>query len=366
LLKVIPPPDELACDFGANGIWVWNGNDLGVGTWNQISGANPDWMISVRWGDSLDEEIVASFPAFGVWHWDYSGFPGVWTQLTGVPAVTGLSVDDENDTKQELHLDFEALGLWRYDLGENSWLQLSAFNPTNYSLECDFWVTPYSEAAHAFPGYGVWVLYGYGMYYQQLTATDPVGDDHVSADFGVGDSSWELVIDFGGTLGMWLAAESSQVRSVPNWYRISTNNPEGAREVRFVGDAGYEIVADFAGLSGLWIWDFDAANWQNWTKIHNTTPGGGYYEPFDPDGFDETTGDEEIAVDFETLGLWLYDNTTGSWTPLSSSNPVYMVRCDLWGDGFKEELVVDFGNLGLWMYNGYEAIWFQLSGLSPD
>jgi hypothetical protein len=76
------------------------------------------------------------------------------------------------------------------------------------------------------------------------------------------------------------------------------------------------------------------------------------------------TADDEIAVDFGSLGLWIYDS--GSWYQISGVNPEGMIAATL-GSASDDELIVDFGSLGLWRwdYNGYPGNWAQWSGVNP-
>ena len=64
--------EELVCDFGSQGVWVFTRPD---GIWHQITNQNPAWIFSVRPADaSAAATLVASF-ASGVWAWSYSGYP---------------------------------------------------------------------------------------------------------------------------------------------------------------------------------------------------------------------------------------------------------------------------------------------------
>ena len=356
--------DELIVDFGSNGVWVYAGL-IGAGTWYQISGVNPSWIFSVKWGDAGDEEIIGDFGSFGLWTWDYSGYPGVWTQLSGVNPEQGFAVDDDGDGNDEIEIDFGSLGLWRYDLDTGVWMQFSAINPLVGGIRTDMWNPGSEEGIWSFAGYGVWSFHsnatGSGSYIWQLSGTDP-SHPNVSAEFGIGDAAEELVMSFGSTLGTWLAQGSSYPAVI--WDQISTYYLYGVKEVRVVGATDYELLVDFANNAGFWYWNYSGFP-GTWTKLNDNDPGDGFFEPFDPNYLGETNGDEEVAVDFDALGLYLYDFTTGGFTMLSSSDPVYMVKTDIYGDAY-EGLIVDFGTAGLWGYNGWSNEWHQLSSLSPD
>ena len=354
--------DELIVDFGAAGVWVHSGFLYG-GQWYQISGVDPAWIISVRWGDVTNEEIIGAFGATGLWAWSFAGYPGTWTQLSGTSPSQGFAVDDDGDGKEEIQVDFGATGLWRYDADTSAWTQLSALDPALGGTRKNLWATTDQEGAWGFPGLGLWSFQADAAgnpSIWQLSSSDP-GYPNVSAEFGLGDDSEELIVSFGPGLGLWLAEEGAY--PAVTWQQISGFYPAGSAPVRFVGAADYELLVDFADNAGLWMWDSGS-----WELLNAANPGDGFCEAFDPNSFlAETTGDEEVAVDFETQGLWLYDRTTGAYTQLSASNPLYMVRGDFFDSGDSDEwLVVDFGAAGLWGYDGYSNSWFQLSGLSPD
>jgi hypothetical protein len=354
--------DELIVDFGSNGVWAYDGlPDLG--TWHQISGANPDWIFSVHWGDTDDDEIIGDFGSLGLWMWDYSGYPGTWTQLSGANADHGFAADDDGDGKEEIQVDFGSLGLWRYDLDDTSWIQLSTLNADPGGIGKDHWVTGTEEGVWSFPGFGVW-SFDQGVSIFQLSGSD-ASYPNVSAEFGIGDDSEELIMSFGDSLGLWLAEEDTYPDVL--WHQLSGEDPVGLKEVRWVDGVDYELLVDFRDVDGLWCWDYSGYP-GSWVKLSDNDPGEGYFEPFDPNGYSiEIGGDEEVAVDFDTLGLWLYDSTTGGFTQLTASDPEYMVRADLYNSGDVDEwLIVDFGTAGLWAYNGFAHSWHQLSALSPD
>lgn len=362
--------DELVVDFGAVGVWVRTGVINDLGDWQQISGVNPDWIISVRWGDPADEEIVGDFGALGLWTWDYAGYPGVWTQISGANPDQALSVNDDDDVQDELEVDFGALGLWHYDPDSGGWRQFSPFNPANGGLKAMMWNDGAEQGIWSFAGLGVWNFHtdvsGGGPFIAQLSGTTP-GLPNVAADFGVGDIYDELIMVRPAN-GTWLC-QGTTYPSV-TWYQLSPNDLEGAVRVFFAGDGGCELLADFSGTGtgGLWLWDYSGFP-GTWERLSAAEPGAGLFEPFDPDGYgvDPTAKDEEAVVDFDALGLWLYDRTTGAFAQLSAVDPEYMVRTDFYDDGDVDEcLAVDFGAAGLWAYDGYENKWYQLSGLSPD
>ena len=76
----------------------------------------------------------------------------------------------------------------------------------------------------------------------------------------------------------------------------------------------------------------------------------GFCEAYAAMGLEDTTGRQRAACDFGSQGLWEYDQA-GSWQQLTLSNPISMIRGDLFGDGVKDTLIANFGSgVGLWMY----------------
>ncbi len=101
----------------------------------------------------------------------------------------------------------------------------------------------------------------------------------------------------------------------------------------FDGDSADELAVDFGSL-GAWMWNAGA-----WSQLTPSDPD--RLVAFDIDG----NGDDEIAADLGTLGLWLWNG--GAWGQLSANNPEFLVAADTNDNGI-QELIVDFGTLGLW------------------
>ncbi len=342
--------DEIVVDFGSTGVWAF---ELGF-HWVQLSGLNPDWMIS---GNLIGENVlIAGFGSNGVWVWKTAHFmdSGSWTQISGAAASGAFVTDDDNDGQDEIYVDFDSLGLWRYD-SSDLWAQASPLNPY-LGLRMDTVVSGWEEACVLFPTYGVWRIHWYSgtPYYYQLTGTVTSQDDHASAKF-IGGTAEDLVVDF-GSLGLWLLKENDL-----SWHQIDPHNVSRVREVNFVGDSNAELLIRYnTAPTGLWMWDYSGFP-GTLTQLHSWTPDAtGFVEPFD-----SPNGQERIAVDFGANGLWLFDWTASGWTQLSPLDPDFMVAGRNTTNG-KNQLVVSFGASGLWLYNGISGSWTQLSALSAD
>ncbi len=115
-------------------------------------------------------------------------------------------------------------------------------------------------------------------------------------------------------------------------------------------DANDELLVDFGTLG---IWYYNAGTWTQESGVNPQAmitlehPG---------------ASDAEIAVDFGTLGLWYWNE--GSWSQLSGVNPEGMIAVDSDNDG-DDELQVDFGTLGVWEWDVTSSAWLQISGLNP-
>jgi len=345
--------DELIVDFGSKGLWVHD-----AGTWYKINPNNPEWIFAVWWGSTTDAELIADFGTSGLWTWNYvSGYSGGWSKLNNHNASYGFAVDDDNDGKDEIHIDFGTMGLYRYDLDTTAWTKISPNNPTA-GWRGDTMLVGMEEGYHDFGTSGLWRFYGSS---KQKINPNNVSDDNASAELGVGGTAEELVCDF-YSLGLWVMQGDDH-----SWHRINKHDPFDVKPVKFVGSTDYELLVKFGSPSGLWLWNY-AGYPGTWTKINNNNPSHdtGFCEPYDPNGNTEGNGDEEVAVDFNTLGLWQYDYSFGSWTKLNNNDPVFMVRADYFADGYKTTLICDFGSLGLWFYDGRYGFWSKINNSSPD
>jgi hypothetical protein len=117
----------------------------------------------------------------------------------------------------------------------------------------------------------------------------------------------------------------------------------------FDGDGIDEAAVDFGSI-GIWMYNAGA-----WSQI----------SPEDPDNLValniDGDADDEIAADMGDGGLWLWDG--GTLSQLSAVDAQGLAAGDVDGDG-ADELLGDFGSIGLWLYDG--GAWSQISGVDPD
>jgi len=117
----------------------------------------------------------------------------------------------------------------------------------------------------------------------------------------------------------------------------------------FDGDTQDEAAVDF-GTLGVWVYD-----------------GGGWSQnsPQDPESLVtmniDGNGDDEIIADMGDGGLWLWDG--GTWSQISVVDAEELAVGDVDGSG-DEEIIADFGPTGLWLYD--LGGWVQISAVNVD
>jgi len=316
--------NELAVDFGATGVWMWNG-----GSWTLLTASNPEGMINADVDGNNRDEIVADFGSSGLWIWD----GGVWTQLSGANVECMAAWDEDGNGDSELVCDFGAAGVWSWN---GSWNQLSGVNAENLAT-CDLDGNGHDELVGDFGSTGLW-LRDSGAW----TQLSGVNADYVAfADFNEDGVSEAIVGDFGST-GLWRWSGGA-------WEQLSGVNADYVMIANPDAQAGEEVLGDF-GATGLWKWASGT-----WTILSGADAEYLVWTDMDWNWIDE------LPVDFGALGLWLWD--AGAWTQISGVDPEYLKEADLDGDG-ATEMVADFGTLGLWLWN--DGAWTQLNPNNPE
>ena len=314
---------EVAMDFGAKGIWLYNS-----GAWTQLSPVNPESLLAADVdGDGVDE-IVADLGASGLWLWS----AGVWLEISAVNVETMSAGDIDADGADEIAGDFGAVGLWLLDAV--GWVQLSGANADRVSI-ADVDGTGGADIVGDFGGIGLW-LRSAGAW------TQLSGANVEWTTAGRAGGARFLVGDF-GPIGLWSWTAGS------GWTQLSGANADYVLAADTDGDATDEIVGDFGSL-GLWLCDSGA-----WTELSGANAESMISGDFDADG------SAELAAGFGTIGLWLWNG--GAWTQLSGVSPDSLLAGDFYGD-IREEIIADFGILGVWLW--YDGAWTQISSSNPD
>jgi len=355
--------DEIAADFGSAGLWIFDS-----GTWHQLTGRDPDNLISCALGPDSDKEILVDFGTLGLWKWDFSGYPGIWSQLSSVNPQGMFATDDDGDGRSEVHVAFGSLGVWRFD--DPDWVQLSGINPY-CGLRMDYKQYGHEEGVWCFPAFGVWNITHSSstgeIFYAQLTGTENYNDDHASAKFSDPETAEELIMDF-GSLGLWLCRQDGSA-----WIKASDMSADRVKEVKFVGGQEYELLAeDNAG--GLYWGDWISTG-MAWTLITNEDigPGTAWCETYDGDGTDD--GDEEVMIPWTAGGASIYDFYGGNTLTLfvdTSYFVKFMVRGDYYNRGHDSTLAFVFDSSsplpGLWLCDMKVggSSFVRLSALIPD
>ena len=200
--------DELALDFGSNGLWHYNGS-----TWTSLASWDPDGMVDWTGGMAVDFGAT-----YGLWNYDGT----TWNQLAGWNPEDGIAWNSG------LAVDFGGNGLWHHD--GSSWTSLASWDP-------DGMVEWAGGLAIDFDTYGTWNYDG--TTWTQLAGWNPE-DDMVSWTDG-------LAVDFGPN-GLWSYDGSS-------WTSLAGWNPEEME--------GWTngLAVDFGAVYGLW--NYCGSAWSN-------------------------------------------------------------------------------------------------------
>jgi len=286
--------DELAVDFGGNGLWHYNGSG-----WASLASWNPDGMA--EWNGGLAVNFGASY---GLWNYDGT----IWSQLAGWEAEYGIA------WSSGLAIDFGSNGLWRYD--GSSWTGLASWNP-------DGIVEWTGGLAVDFDTFGLWNYDG--TTWTQLAAWNPEDDmvnwtDGLAVDFGSNGlwsydgSSWnslatwnpDLMVEWTGGLAVDFDTYGTWNYDGTTWTQLAGWNPEDDMVSWTDG-----IAVDF-GSNGLWSYDGSS-----WTSLATWNPE------------EMEAWANGLAVDFGvTYGLWNYDGS--SWSNLAGWDSEDIIDVDLY------------------------------------
>lgn len=349
--------EDLVCDFGNIGIWH---REAGL-SWAKANSHNPDWMISYEYGSNA--YLLADFGSMGLWFATGSGQSFTWQKLNNHDAQSGFALDDDDDGHDEIYIVFWGIGLWRYDFDTSSWNRLNKREASSH-FKSDLWFVGHEEGNFSFPGIGLWSVFT-NPYTQESVWTklhnDTSGGRNASADFvGTGSGPDQLVVDFESN-GLWLYDGS-------DWHQISSMAPSYIKPIKFMESADYELLVDFIADSALYWWNYNGYP-GDLNKINNHEPqNDAGCESYDPDWDIEAMDDNEVAVDFGSVGLWQFDySPSQSWTKLNKKSPESMLAIDYYGDGDKSCIVCDFGSgVGLWLWDGWKGTWLKLNNHNVD
>ncbi|MCP4668998.1 MAG: hypothetical protein GY849_21895, partial [Deltaproteobacteria bacterium] len=234
----------MAADFGANGLWHYNGTG-----WTQINTNDPQRLLA------YDNTLVGDFGGIGLWKYD----GGTWTQLTP------FNADNSGNTMVAygggMAVDFGVDGLWHYN--GSTWTQLHSYNPQ--------WLMAYDNVLVGdFGTIGLWQ-------YDGAAWTQIAGDL---------DNTGNTMIAYGGGMAADFGADGLWLYDGVGWIQHSADDPQ------WLMAYGNVLVVDF-GATGLW--QFDGATWT------------GLAGDADNSGNTMIPYGDGMAVDFGANGLWHYD-----------------------------------------------------------
>ena len=288
--------DELAVDFGTNGLWHYDGTE-----WTNLAGWNPDGNME-SWTGGLAVDFGAPY---GLWNYDGSS----WSSLAG------WNPGDIEAYGTGLAADFDTYGLWYYN--GSTWTSLAGWNPDGNMVE---WTG--GLAVDFGSSYGLWNYDGSS--WSSLAAWNPADMEA----YGTG-----LAVDF-DSYGLWNYNGTG-------WMSLAGWNPDGNMEVWTGG-----LAVDFGAPYGLW--NYDGSTWTSlagWDpdvveaygtglSVDFSTYGVWYYDGsiwtslagWNPEDMEAWAN--SLAVDFGvSYGLWNYNGS--SWSSLAGWDPEDMIDISL-------------------------------------
>ena len=149
---------EAAVDFGANGVWVWDG-----GPWGQILPADPENLLAADVNGDGSNEIIADLGMNGLWLWN-----GAWSGLSSSNPESIAPADVDADGADEIAVDFGSTGLWLWNAG--TWAKLSSVN-ADFVLGLSADGSGGEEIAADFGFSGLWLWNG-GVW-SQISGVNP-------------------------------------------------------------------------------------------------------------------------------------------------------------------------------------------------
>lgn len=352
--------DEIAFDFGSQGIWIYDSN--ASPDWFMIASSNPEWMVAARILQSSHYELVVGL-AGNTWWWNYdqSDNPtGGWKRLYNAYASHAYAVDVDGEEIDEIVMFFDTLGVVILDYtgtGANGGFDAHWLEPIGwpgYAVRLD---GGDEELVHDFGSYG--------LKYWDYRADWPAVWTRISwnnlAGQGMGldldgDPEEEFLGDYAAQ-GTWIYNFKENAWSRVNWADLLFAWPVAFNTL----GADYEVLTVYGGATGLWMYDGSDGSWTriNWAEpsialganILTSTQGGN-------DG-------EEVIADFESQGVWVQKKYAGDWERISWDSPESMIKVQI-DDDFEDEVLFDFGGAGVWIWDAAAMAWTKISPRNPE
>jgi len=277
------------------------GEDISYYPYNSSLGYKGVCMANFDYFDANDELLV-DFGTLGIWYYN----AGVWTQQSGVNPESMVTMEHPGASDAEIAVDFGTLGLWYWN--EGSWTQLSGVNPEGMFAVDDDWD----------------------------------GDDELQVDFG--------------SLGVWHLDISGYA-----WTQISGLNPYYGLRMD-AGQYGYEEGCWLFPSVGVWcMYKSNTSDYWYYKQLTGTV---NYNDDQVSAHFTNAAQAEDLVMDFDTLGIWLYNQLWGPWVQISSMSPNRLKEVMFVG-GTDDELLAENNAGGLYWgnWNGSTFAWTLITNL---
>ncbi len=135
-------------------------------------------------------------------------------------------------------------------------------------------------------------------------------------------------------------------------YTRSSFDYKGIVAADIDGDGTDEVIVDY-GSMGLYVYDF----WtHSWTKLHAMDVESVVVGNFDTDAT------EELVIDFGVPGLYLYDPDQVKWQRITNINPKSVTVFNYDDPTPDDEILVDLGaGNGLYVYDPSTGVWVRFN-----
>jgi uncharacterized repeat protein (TIGR03803 family) len=293
-VPIINPLSEIAIDFGP-GVGLWSRYNQGprshqAPSWQLLNGLSPSVMTTARLDGNASDELIATFPGYGVWSWSNNT---AWVRVHGFDATQIVAVDLNGNELDELVVNFPGYGVWiRSDTG--AWSLLHGLNASRIAAG-RFDVGTARDLVLDFPGYGVW-LYLNSSTWVNLHALDASQLQVANLD---GNAQDDIVMTFPG-YGLYVRFNNS------SWYMLHGLEPTALAAGNLDDDAGnrQDLILNFAGY-GVWAY----MNSSTWVQLHAFAASALATRDLDFEGHDD------LILNFTGYGVWLLMNNS-SFVPL--------------------------------------------------
>jgi len=283
--------EDLICDFGPYGIWLYSG-----GAWaSQISTLTSKSITSAELDGDGEQEILVDFGSkYGIWMKKNN----VWTQLTPITSKSILLANLEGDGTETIIGDFGSKdGIW---LNKNGVWTMQLSPCTSKSITAaDIDGDGRQELIIDFDQHGVWL--NKNGAWTQLT---PITTKSIMAANLDGDGKETIISDFGSQYGIWFYKNGMWTN------HLSWLTTKSIAIGDLDGNGKKDIIADFGSEYGIWVWYNDAA----WKQLHTFSA-----DMIVTGNLNAAKPDTDVAfIDFgDPYGVWIWFDDENRWEQLT-------------------------------------------------